>query len=73
MGKFLIFGGIFILITGLLLYFKPGGGGFPWFLGKLPGDIRIQKEGFSLFIPVTTMLLLSALLTLIIHLINRFR
>ena len=37
-----------------------------WF-GHLPGDVRIQREGFSLFIPLTSMLAVSAALTLILN------
>ena len=41
-------------------------------LGHLPGDVRLQGEGWSCFIPITTSILLSLLLTLVLTLIVRF-
>ena len=67
-GKTLIIVGIVIAVLGLLLAF---GARIP-FLGKLPGDILIRKDGFSFYFPIVSLLLLSALLTLIINLIWRF-
>jgi len=69
--KFLIFSGIIFICMGLLLLLLSGIK-IPW-LGKLPGDIYIQKENFRFFFPLTTCLLLSLLLTLILFLINRFK
>lgn len=43
------------------------------YLGKLPGDIRIEKPGFSFYFPLTTCLLISALLSGLFWLIGRFR
>jgi hypothetical protein len=40
-------------------------------LGELPGDFKIQREGFSCFLPLASSLLLSAILTLLINLILR--
>ena len=67
-GKTLIIVGIVIAGLGLVLAF---GGRIP-LLGKLPGDILIRKDGISFYFPIVTLLLLSALLTLIINLISRF-
>ena len=67
-GKTLIIVGIVIAALGLLLAF---GARIP-FLGKLPGDILIRKDGISFYFPLVTLLLLSVLLTLIINLISRF-
>jgi uncharacterized protein HemY len=58
----LILLGLVLLAVGLVLAAFPKA--LSWF-GRLPGDIRIQREGFSLFLPLTSMLLLSALLTLV--------
>ena len=66
-GKMLIIIGITITGLGLLLTF---GERVP-FLGKLPGDILIRKDGISIYFPVVTLLLLSGLLTLIINIIWR--
>ena len=64
MQKFLITAGIILLVAGLLwpLIAKLG----PYLnLGRLPGDIVIRREGFSFFFPVTTMIIVSIVLTLI--------
>lgn len=42
-------------------------------LGRLPGDIRVERENFSFYFPWVTCLLLSALLTLALKLFGRFR
>lgn len=67
-GKTLIIVGIVIAGLGVLLVF---GGRIP-FLGKLPGDILIRKDGISFYFPIVTLILLSVLFTLIINLILRF-
>jgi len=59
--------GVGILFIGLIIYLF--GAKLHW-LGKLPGDIRIEKEDFSLYIPITTMILLSLIFSLIIRLIQ---
>ncbi len=63
-GKYLIIIGLFIVIIGVLLYFL--GDRMNWF-GRLPGDIRVEKENIKIFIPLTTMILLSILITLILN------
>ncbi|HHQ42322.1 MAG TPA: DUF2905 domain-containing protein [Chromatiales bacterium] len=40
-------------------------------LGRLPGDIVIERDGFRLYIPLMTSLLVSLVLTLVLWLINR--
>lgn len=67
-GKILIIVGVIVVVLGVVLAF---GGRIP-FLGKLPGDIIIRREGFSLYFPMVSFLILSAVLTLIINLIFRF-
>jgi hypothetical protein len=70
-GKMLIGIGLMIALLGVIVL---GAAKIPGFrLGRLPGDIAIQREGFSLFFPITTMLLLSAVLSLILFLAGRFR
>lgn len=64
-GKVLIIAGLIILGLGLLLTF---GGRLPFF-GKLPGDIVIEREGFSFYFPLVTFLLLSLVLTGLVNLI----
>ena len=43
------------------------------FLGKLPGDLRIDKPGFTLYIPITTCLLISAILSGLLWILSRWR
>ncbi|HYO21813.1 MAG TPA: DUF2905 domain-containing protein [Flavisolibacter sp.] len=67
-GKYIIvFGGLIILI-GLVVYFF--GDKLGW-IGRLPGDIRIEKENFRFYFPIITMVLFSILITVIINLIRR--
>ena len=68
-GKTLIIIGIILVIAGLIIYFA--GNKLNW-LGHLPGDINIVKENVRIFIPVTTMILLSVVLSLILYLIRKF-
>ncbi|MFW6224250.1 MAG: DUF2905 domain-containing protein [Bacteroidota bacterium] len=68
--------GKLILIIGLLLVVVGGliwafGNIFSW-LGNLPGDIRIRRENFHLYIPITTMILVSAFITLLFWVVKRF-
>lgn len=57
--RFLIIAGATLVVVGLLWPFLSRLG-----LGRLPGDIVIEREGFRLYIPIATSLLISALLTL---------
>jgi hypothetical protein len=67
-GKYLIIIGLFIVIIGVLFYFL--GDKLNWF-GRLPGDIKVERENFKIFIPITTMILISILLTIILNLIKK--
>jgi formate hydrogenlyase subunit 3/multisubunit Na+/H+ antiporter MnhD subunit len=67
LGKTLIvLGGVLVLI-GLLLSV---GGKVPW-LGRLPGDIIVQRDRFSFYFPLTTSLLVSLVLSLLFYLLRR--
>ncbi len=68
-GKFLVILGIIIIVIGLIVYFF--GNNLHWF-GNLPGDIKIEKENFKFYFPITTMVILSVLLSVIIKIIHRF-
>ncbi len=70
-GKLIIlFALVLALLGGLLWVFgRLGIGGR---LGSLPGDIRIDRDGWSCFVPITTSILLSILLTIILSLAVRF-
>jgi len=66
-GRFLIILGIVISAVGGILFLS---GKIPW-LGRLPGDIIIQKKNFSFYFPLATSILLSVILTFIFWLIRR--
>lgn len=66
-GKLLIFLGLTLTAAGLLLTFA---GKIP-LIGKLPGDLRIERENFTFYFPLGTCLLLSALLSLLYWLFRR--
>ena len=67
-GKLFILIGSGLVLIGLILTFAPGL--FGWF-GRLPGDIRIEDEHRSFFFPVTSMIVVSLVLTLILNLFFR--
>ena len=66
MARWLIILGVVLVLAGLL---------WPWLgrlgLGRLPGDIVIERENFRLYLPLATSLLISLALTLILWLLNR--
>ena len=66
-GSLLIVLGIGLAIVGLLV----SAGGFGWF-GRLPGDIRIERETTRIYIPLASMILISIVLNLILYLYRRF-
>ncbi|MDD2321172.1 MAG: DUF2905 domain-containing protein [Geobacteraceae bacterium] len=63
MGKLLILLGGLMAVLGLVLLLADR---IPW-LGRLPGDIFIKRENFSFYFPLATCILLSLLLSLIVH------
>ncbi len=69
MGKMLILMGLFVLLLGLVMTFAPRLK-IP-FLGRLPGDIRIEREGFSFYFPIVTCIVLSLLLTIVLNVVIR--
>ena len=66
-GKILVLAGVFLLALGLLFIF--------WqripFLGKLPGDIFLQKGNLRLFFPIATCVIISIVLTIILNFVLR--
>jgi len=67
-GKWIIIIGVFIIIAGVLVYFFHDK--LHW-IGRLPGDIRVEKENFRFYFPITTMIIFSLLLTIILTLIKK--
>lgn len=66
MARWLIILGVVLVVLGLL---------WPWLtklgLGRLPGDIVIERDSFRLYVPITTSLLISVVLSLVLWLLNR--
>ena len=68
LGKWIFFAGLIVMLVGGAIWLTARFG-LP--SGRLPGDIRIERGGFSLYIPITTMILISLGLTLLINLAGR--
>jgi hypothetical protein len=68
-GKWVIGIGVIVILVGIVIYFFHDK--LNW-IGRLPGDIRIEKDNFRFYFPITTMILLSFLATFIIWLIRKF-
>lgn len=66
-GSLLITLGIGLVVVGLLVSV----GGFGWF-GRLPGDIRIERDTVRVYIPFASMIVISIVLNLVFYLIRRF-
>ncbi|MGH7259578.1 MAG: DUF2905 domain-containing protein [Nitrospiraceae bacterium] len=78
LGKALIVTGVFLALIGLvmLLVEKGAGSNVPlseWFgwVGKLPGDISIKRDGFSVYFPLTTSILISVVLSLLVYFLSK--
>jgi hypothetical protein len=69
LGRILIVGGVVLVALGLLLYAYPS---FPW-LGRLPGDIRIERPGFRLYLPIASCALISVVVSLGVWLLSKMR
>jgi hypothetical protein len=67
-GKWIIAFGLFVVIVGVVVYFFHDK--LHW-IGRLPGDIRIERENFKFYFPIATMIILSLLLTVIIQVIKK--
>lgn len=68
--KLLMIAGAVLLVVGAVWYYAQWLGPLSR-LGRLPGDINIQRDNWSVYIPITTCILLSILLTLILSLFRR--
>ena len=68
LGKAVVIVGAALILTGGLIWLL-GKAGLP--LGRLPGDVYIQREGMSCYVPIATMIVLSLLLTLILNIVIR--
>jgi hypothetical protein len=66
-GALLVAAGVVLILIGLLVW----SGSFSWF-GRLPGDIRIERESVRVYVPLVSMLLVSVVLSLVLYVVRRF-
>jgi len=71
LGRMLVLLGVVLIVAGGLLWLGGGLGGRIPFLGRLPGDIHIQRENWSFYFPLATSIVLSIVLSLILALLFR--
>jgi hypothetical protein len=67
LGRTLLLVGVLLALVGAILLLA---GAVPW-LGRLPGDISIERDGFRFYAPIATSLLVSLVLTLVLNLVAR--
>jgi len=65
LGKIVIYIGVLLIIVGLIMLFVEKTG------FRIPGDIVVKKDGFTLYLPIMTSIILSLILTIIINIIVR--
>lgn len=68
-GKWLMAGGMLLIVLGAAIYFFHDK--LNW-IGRLPGDIRIERENFRFYFPFTTMVIVSIVLSLLIRLLGKW-
>jgi len=64
----ILIGAVLVAVGLLMLLFQK-----TTFLGKLPGDILIKRENFTLYFPLTTGIIISIVISLILYLLGKFR
>ena len=69
MAKVMILIGAVLILAGLVILVFPR---LP-FVGKLPGDILVKKENYTLFFPLATSIVISIIISLVLYFINKFR
>jgi len=67
LGKFLVLAGLAVAVIGVLLWT----GLFPRWLGRLPGDIRIERGNSTVYFPIVTCIVVSLVLSLLFSLFRR--
>ena len=68
-GKYIVVIGLAIILVGVFIYFFHDK--LHW-IGRLPGDIRVEKENFRFYFPIMTMILLSVIVSAVIWLVRKF-
>jgi hypothetical protein len=67
LGRYVVVIGVVITLVGLLMW----SGFAPKWLGRLPGDIRIEREGSAFYFPIVTCIILSIVLSLLLSIFRR--
>ena len=67
-GRYIIVAGIIVVLLGVIIYFFHDK--LNW-IGRLPGDIRIEKGNFRFYFPITTMIIFILVITAIIQILKR--
>lgn len=67
-GLALILAGVALAVIGLIVW----AGGLSWF-GRLPGDIRIERPNVRIYVPITSMIVISIVLTVVVAIVRRLR
>jgi hypothetical protein len=67
LGKWIVVAGIALVVIGLLVQT----GALGWF-GRLPGDIRIERPNASFYLPITSMIIVSVVLSVVAQIVRRF-
>lgn len=65
-GTLVIVVGLTVVVLGVLIW----SGALSWF-GRLPGDVRVERDGLRLYFPLTSMILVSIALSLLSYLVRR--
>lgn len=68
LGRIIVIAGVLLVVVGGILW-AAGRFGLPF--GRLPGDIRIERDGLSCYVPIVSMIVLSLLLTVLLNIILR--
>jgi len=68
-GRWLVLAGLGLAALGGVVWLAARAG-LP--LGRLPGDLRIEREGFSCFVPIVSSIVVSLLLTILLNIVVRF-
>ena len=66
-GPVLVVAGVVLALIGLLVW----SGGLGWF-GRLPGDIRIERDAVRVYLPIVSMLIVSAVVSLVLYVVRRW-